>query len=62
MRDPKGKPGCFRESVDNAPIRPRWSSVRARSAKDGSGTTGASLVVPACFLLDEEDIAAPSTV
>jgi hypothetical protein len=43
-------------------MRAKYTKVRARSANEGSGTTGWSLAatVPACFLMDEEDIAAPS--
>jgi hypothetical protein len=42
-------------------MRPKYTRVRARSANEGSGTAGRSLVapVPACFLMDEEDIDAP---
>lgn len=40
-------------------MRPKYTKVRARSANEGSGTTGWSLPapVPACFLTEEEDIA-----
>ena len=40
-------------------MRPKYTKVRARSANEGSGTVGWSLVapVPACFLIEEEDIA-----
>ena len=40
-------------------MRLRYTKVRARSANEGSGTVGWSLVapVPACFLTEEEDIA-----
>src|SRR5258708_39929481 len=43
-------------------MRAKYTKVRARSANEGSGTAGWSLAapVPACFLMDEEDIAAPS--
>ena len=43
-------------------MREMYTKVRARSANEGSGTGGLSLapLVPACFLIDEEDIAAPS--
>ena len=39
-------------------MRPKYTKVRARSANEGSGTGGLSLAapVPACFLMDEEDI------
>ena len=39
-------------------MRPRYTKVRARSENEGSGTVGWSLAapVPACFLMDEEDI------
>ena len=39
-------------------MRAKYTKVRARSANEGSGTAGWSLAtpVPACFLLDEEDI------
>jgi len=62
IRDPKGKPGCLRERVERLPMRPKYTKVRARSANEGSGTAGWSLAapVPACFLADEEDIAALS--
>src|ERR1700739_2491461 len=56
MRDPKGKPGCLRETVASVPIRPKCSKGRARSAKDGSGTAGASVGGPACLRVDGEDI------
>ena len=37
----------------------KYAKVRARSANEGSGTAGWSLAapVPACFLIEEEDIA-----
>jgi hypothetical protein len=40
-------------------MRPKYTKVRARSANEGSGTVGWSLVapVPACFLIEEEGIA-----
>src|ERR1019366_1136001 len=58
INDPKGKPGCFRESVERLPMRLECISVRARSANDGSGTADWPLVAPlACFPKDEEDIA-----
>jgi hypothetical protein len=40
-------------------MRVKYTKVRARSANEGSGTAGWSLAapVPACFLLEEEDIA-----
>ena len=40
-------------------MRPRWIKVRARSAKDGSGTEGwsALALVFACFLRDDDIIA-----
>src|SRR5216684_8834997 len=43
-------------------MRAKYTKVRARSANEGSGTAGWSLdvPVPACFLMDEEDIVAPS--
>ncbi len=39
-------------------MRVKYTKVRARSAYEGSGTAGWSLAapVPACFLMDEEDI------
>ena len=39
-------------------MRPKYTKVRARSENEGSGTVGSSLAapVPACFLMDEEDI------
>jgi hypothetical protein len=42
-------------------MRVKYTKVRARSAYEGSGTAGWSLAapVPACFLIDEEDIAVP---
>src|SRR5579872_2104047 len=54
MTDPKGNPGCFRDSVDRLPVRPKYISVRARSANAGSGSVGRSLGPgPACFLTTE---------
>ncbi len=40
-------------------MRPKYTKVRARSEKEGSGTVGWSLaaLVPACFLMDVEGIA-----
>src|SRR5579864_987498 len=40
-------------------MRPKYTKVRARSANEGSGTVGWSFAapVPACFLIEEEDIA-----
>jgi hypothetical protein len=40
-------------------MRVKYTKVRARSAYEGSGTVGWSLAapVPACFLMEEEDIA-----
>src|SRR5258708_1977339 len=38
--EPKGNPGNLRECVDRLPMRPSEASVRARSASDGSGTSG----------------------
>ena len=42
-------------------MRAMCIKVRARSANEGSGTVSWSLaaLVPACFLMDEEDIVAP---
>jgi hypothetical protein len=42
-------------------MRAKYTKVHARSANVGSGTAGWSLAapVPACFLMDEEDINAP---
>src|SRR5712692_3711733 len=61
ITDPKGNPACLRERVERLPMRAKYTKVRARSANDGSGTAGWLLAapVPACFLKDEEDIAAP---
>jgi len=58
ITDPKGNPGCLRERVERLPMRPKYTKVRARSENEGSGTVGSSLAapVPACFLMDEEDI------
>ncbi len=41
-------------------MRPEYTKVRARSAKEGSAAVGWSLAAlgPACFPVDEEDIAA----
>ncbi len=41
-------------------MRPKYTKVRARSAKEGSATVGWSLAAPgpACFPVDKEDIAA----
>src|SRR6266849_6774451 len=60
ITDPKGKPCCLRESVERLPIRPRYTKVRARSAKVGSATAGWLLPAPepACFPAGNEDIAA----
>src|SRR5690242_17454299 len=44
MTDANGCPGWRRESVASVPARPRYASVRARSANVGSGTLGASAV------------------
>ena len=41
MTDPNGCPGCRRESVASMPVRPKWTSVDARSA--GLGSAGASV-------------------
>jgi hypothetical protein len=43
-------------------VRAKYIKVRGRSANEGSGTAGWSLAVPvpACFLIDEEDIDLPS--
>jgi len=43
-------------------MHPKYTKVRARSANKGSGTVGWSLaaLVDACFLMNEEDIAALS--
>src|SRR5712692_6327632 len=61
ITDPKGNPACLRERVERLPMRAKYTKVRARSANEGSGTAGWLLAapVPACFLKDEEDIAAP---
>jgi hypothetical protein len=42
-------------------MRAMYTKVRARSANEGSGTAGWSLAapVPACFLMEEDDIAIP---
>ena len=42
MIDANGCPGCLRDSVASVPVRPRWASVRARSANVGSGIAGPS--------------------
>src|SRR5262245_3008838 len=42
MTDANGCPGCLRESVASAPLRPRYASVRARSPYVGSGIAGVS--------------------
>ena|SRR5437016_11433700 len=62
ITDPNGNPGCLRERVERLPMRPKYTKVRARWANEGSGTAGWSLAapVPPCFLMDEEDNAAPS--
>jgi hypothetical protein len=43
-------------------MRAIYTKVRARSANEGSGIVGWSLAapVPACFLMEEDDIAVPS--
>ena len=53
MIDANGCPGCRRDSVASAPVRPWCTSVRARSANVGSGTEGASDARggPACWLM-----------
>src|ERR1700733_2622288 len=43
ISEPKGKPGCLRESVESVATLERCSSVRARSACVGSGTGGCGL-------------------
>src|SRR6266851_2216926 len=60
ITDPKGNPGCLRERVERLPMRPKYTKVRARSAKEGSATVCWSLAAPgpACFPVDKEDIAA----
>src|SRR5258707_12959250 len=50
--DPNGNPGNFRECVDKLPILPSETSVRARSASEGSGTTGPAGPGPACCRVD----------
>src|SRR5260370_39649550 len=52
MIDPKGNPGTFREWVDKPPIRPSEARVRARSASEGSGTSGMAGPKPACWRVD----------
>src|SRR5438034_9524658 len=42
ITEANGWPGCRRDSVASVPVRPRYASVRARSAKVGSGTVGGS--------------------
>src|SRR5580692_8275345 len=58
ITDPKGNPGCLRESVERLPTRPRYTRVRARSANVGSATAGWLLAAPepACFPAGNEDI------
>ena len=53
MIDPNGCPGWRRESVASMPVRPRWTSVDARSAGLGSGGASAPGAVggPACRLI-----------
>ena len=48
MSDPKGEPGCLRESVDRVPIVAREMSVRARSAWLGSGSCVTGGPLDAC--------------
>src|SRR5215469_3573308 len=46
--EPKGNPGNFRECVDKLPIRPIDTSVRACSAREGSGMSGLPGGEPPC--------------
>lgn len=64
ITDPKGNPCCLREMVERVPIRPRYTSVRARSANVGSATAGWLPVTPepACFPIDIEDISLPPLI
>src|SRR5574340_381791 len=54
MTDPKGQPGCLRERVERPPVRCRWTSVFARSAWDGSGTSGPSESGPLLCCRDDD--------
>src|ERR1700683_1341931 len=56
ITDPNGKPRCLRESVERLPTRPRYTNVRARSAKVGSAIAGCPAPEPACFPVVDEDI------
>ena len=50
--EPKGNPGNLRELVERLPIRPSVARVRARSASEGSGTSGPLGPGPACCWVD----------
>src|ERR1700733_13190106 len=56
ITDPNGNPCCLRESVERLPTRPRYTNVRARSAKVGSAIAGCIAPEPACFPAPDEDI------
>src|SRR5277367_5244284 len=49
IKEPKGNPGCFRESVDKVATEARDTRVRTRSAWLGSGTCGTAGPVDACW-------------
>ena len=54
MTDPKGQPGCFREMDERLPVCCRWTKVLARSAWEGSGTSGPSASGPLLCWREED--------
>src|SRR5579859_781136 len=58
--EPKGKPGNLWECVERLPMRPIAASVRARSAREGSGMSGVAGSELACRRLGTSSIIADS--
>ena len=58
IMEPKGRPGNLRECVERLPMRPIVASVRARSAREGSGISGVAGSEPACWRLGTSSIIA----
>jgi len=52
ITEPNGNPSNFRECVDRAPMRARETSVRTRSASEGSGKSGVVGPGPGCWRVD----------